>query len=312
MLVMMTSRTPRTPESLVEYQTRFATEEACCLYLEERRWPNGYFCPNCHYTECYRLISRRLLQCKGCRHQTSITAGTIMHRTKLPLRYWFWVILQMAWHKRSISAKQVMTDLGVGSYETAWLLCHKVRESMNGGQSLLDGTVEVDDAYVGGVKPGCSGRQAGGKSGIVVAMERKPIHTKSGITIEASGDCAIRLVPSMAAAYLQPAVQGVIRAGSTVKTDGWSSYVGLGAAGYTHQTLVGGVGSLPLADRAISNLKRWLLCTFAGRLTEKHLQRYLNEFTFRWNRRKRIKSMLSRIARRSMRHEPFSYEMLIQ
>ena len=134
-----------------EFRTRFSTEDACRAELFRLRFPNGLVCPKCGCTEYYPVRGRNTFQCRTCRRQTSVTAGTVMHRTHLPLTAWFWAIYLCATDKRGISAVQLSRTLGI-CYESAWYLLHKIRRAMTqrDGKCALSGIVEMDDGYVGG------------------------------------------------------------------------------------------------------------------------------------------------------------------
>jgi transposase-like protein len=302
--------TPGSPGDLVEFQHRFADEQACWSYLLSLRWPDGYRCPRCEHREYYELFRRRLLECKRCRYQTSVTAGTLLHRTKLPLRHWFWAVVLVAWHKIGISAKQLQRDLGIGSYETAWLLLHKVRRALKetpGFFRLLTARVEVDDAYVGGVERGAGGRGTETKAKIVVAVEEKRA---------VAGRATLTVVEEMSGEELVGATVASVEPGATVKTDGWGGYGGLGDAGFRHRPIVEGApenaGKLfPRVHRVISLCKRWLLGTHGGRVSHEHLQRYLDEFQYRFNRRGQIQDLFRRVLRRLTFNAPFSYRELV-
>ncbi len=138
------------PRSLLEFQRRFPDAAACAAYLDGVRWPEGFVCPACGSVEAWHQRYRGwLYQCKGCRTQTSVTAGTVMHGSKLPLTVWFWAAYLMATHSNGISARQLQRQLGLGSYKSAWLLCTKLRRAMVApDRSLLSGLVEVDETHI--------------------------------------------------------------------------------------------------------------------------------------------------------------------
>jgi transposase-like protein len=232
------------------------------------------------------LATRRIWQCRSCRKQTSLTAGTALHRTRLPLTTWFWAAYLVASLKPGISALQLSQQLGL-RYETAWMLLHKLRRAMvNPNREKLRGTVEVDETWVGGKQAGLKGgRQRAGRNSlmVVVAVERKD---------KALGRLRLEVVPDDKGPTLKGFVLRNIEPGSTIVSDAWSSYGGLDKLGYTHQSrsqralkkagldanVVSG------AHRVISNLKTWLRGTHHG-VGADHLDHYLNEFVFRFNRR---------------------------
>ena len=147
------------PKTLLEFQERFSTEEACVEYLMEMRWPSGIRCPRCQGEDGYRLPRRALWQCKKCLYQASVTAGTVLHRSRQPLRRWFWSAYLMSTTSNGMSALQLQRQLGLGSYQTAWSMCHKLRRAMvRPDRELLSGVVEVDESYVGAPEKGVVGQ----------------------------------------------------------------------------------------------------------------------------------------------------------
>lgn len=231
----------------------------------------------------------RLWQCAGCRYQASVTAGTILHRTKTPLTVWFWAAYLMTTDKRGLSALLLQRQLGLGNYETAWMMLHKFRRAMvNASREPLRGEVEVDDTWIGGTQAGLRGsRQLKGRKAalVVVAAEKRG---------RGSGRVRMEVIPDFKAATLLAFLKRHVAPGATVYTDGLKSYVGLQEAGYQHiprtqpsrAALRKGTKSVvPLADRAIGNLQQWLIGTYHG-VSKDQLQAYLDEFVFRHNRRK--------------------------
>ena len=268
------------PTTILELEERFATEEACREYLFELRWPDGFRCPRCGHGNGW-LLARGLIQCAACSRQTSVTAGTIFQGTRKPLRLWFRAIWYVTNQKTGVSALGLQRVLGLGSYETAWVWLHKLRRAMvRPGRDRLHGVVEVDETYIGGQRPGKRGRGAAGKSLVVVAAE------EDGPGI---GRIRLRRVPNSSGESLCGAVQECVEQSSIVHTDGLWSYNGLRALGYPHEvtrTNIAEVGEdlLPRAHRVASLLKRWMLGTHQGAIQPSHLDYYLDEFTFRFNR----------------------------
>src|SRR5205085_6817708 len=219
---------PKSPASVFEFQRRFSTEEACERFLVEWRWPHGFVCPRCQGRKAFRLRNRPLYQCASCRHQTSVTAGTVFHKSKLPLRMWFWAIFLVARHKKGISALQLQADLALGSYRTAWLLLHKIRRSFSENEAFpLRGLVEVDETYMGGVEPGAlHGRAAGAKSIVVAGVEVRDGHM---------GALRMRVLRDAKKDSLIPFVTENVQRGSTVATDGWAAYNALEGLGYRRE-----------------------------------------------------------------------------
>lgn len=268
------------PTTILQFEARFATEEACREYLVSLRWPDGFRCPNCAHAKAWRT-QRGLLHCALCGHQTSVTAGTIFQDTRKPLRLWFRAMWHVTSQKSGVSALGLQRVLGLGSYETAWIWLHKLRRAMvRPGRDRLSGTVEVDEVYIGGEKSGKRGRGALGKSLVVIAAEK-----------DGGGTGRIRLcrVRDASAASLQAAISQVVAPGSIVETDGWSGYRGIDQLGYVHHVArdAAEVGEhpLPRCHRVASLLQRWLLGTHQGAVRPSHLDYYLDEYTFRFNRR---------------------------
>jgi len=299
---------PPFPQSVSEFQAWFGTEEACVRYLIDSRWPDGYRCPRCGHGEAYELTSRAVLKCRKCGYQVSVTAGTVLHATRLPLSKWFWAAYLVATHTPGISAVQLQRQLGIKRYETAWAMLQKLRRAMvRPERDRVTGMVEVDDAYVGGLEEGRrGGRQRGGSKAIVVAA----------VEIRGRGSGRIRLgvVPDVSGDSLSGFVEAVVAPGSVVLTDGWRGYVPLKKKGYDHQPKTQGPGEnaaklLPRVHRVFSNLKTWLKGTHHG-VGRKHLSHYLNEFVFRFNRRRTPMAAFQTLLGLAGQHKPTTYKML--
>jgi transposase-like protein len=268
------------PKTLSELERRFSTEKACREYLYQLRWPNGYRCPRCGHEKSWSL-SDGLLGCASCGYKTSITAGTIFERTRKPLVLWFRVIWWVTSQKNGASAKGLQRALGFGSYETSWTWLHKLRRAMvRPNRDRLAGTVEVDETYIGGEKPGKRGRGAAGKTLVAIAVE---------LNGKRLGRIRLRRIADASAKSLKENILYAAEPGSHIRTDGWSGYAGLDSIGYGH-TIVrsqGEIGEnlLPACHRVASLLKRWLMGTHQGAVSHEHLDYYLDEYTFRFNRR---------------------------
>lgn len=271
------------PRTYREFVKMFPDEDACTTYLEQLRWPRGFSCRACGATATPWRQSRGRLVCAACRHQTSVTAGTILEKTRTPLTTWF----EAAWHvttaKNGLSAKTLERTVGT-SYRVAWAILQRYRVAMvRAERTRLAGEVEVDEAYVGGVEHG--GRRGRGttKCIVVIAVE---IKQPKGF-----GRVRMRHVPDVSAASLLPFVREAVAPGTCVFTDGWGGYNGLPKYGYQREKIVVSSSgdpahvSLPGVHRVASLLKRWILGTHQGAITANHLQSYLEEFTFRFNRR---------------------------
>ena len=158
--------------TLFDYQKQFSTEEDCYNYLFKHRWPNGFVCPKCGGIEYYMIYQHKRFQCKQCRHQTSLTAGTVFHNLRQPLRVLFMAVYLIATSKKGLSAMELRRKLGIQGYKTAWLLMHKIRTAMaSSGKFLLNRMVEVDETYIGGHREGSRGRGAADKTLVAIAVE---------------------------------------------------------------------------------------------------------------------------------------------
>ena len=193
------------PKTLGEFQVRFASEDACRRYLMDSRWPNGYRCPRCGQGAAYPVAGRGLLQCRACRYQVSVTAGTVMHRTRVPLRDWFWAAYLVTTHTPGFSALQLQRQLGLGRYETAWAMLQKLRRAMiRPERDRIAGTVEVDETYLGGVEEGRGGgrRRDSSKSIVVAAVEVRGRGTgriRLGVVPDVSGPSLVGFVEAAVA-----------------------------------------------------------------------------------------------------------------
>lgn len=268
------------PTTVLEFRDQFADEAACRQYLAKLRWPEGFVCPCCQHRVAW-LTARGLYHCQHCDHQTSVTAGTLFADTNLPVRLWFEAIWHVTNQKYGASALGLQRLLGLGSYHTAWNWLHKLRRAMvRPRRDRLAGAVEVDEVYIGGERPGKRGRGASGKALVLVAAQAE------GGRI---GRIRLARIADAAKATLTIAVKAGVEPGAQVLTDAWDGYNGLAAEGYDHRvvrsTALVGENLLPRANRVASLLQRWLLGTHQGAVAHSHLDYYLDEFTFRFNRR---------------------------
>jgi len=261
----------------------YPDDAACAAYLERLRWPTGFVCPKCGTSAEAWQQTRGRLVCPSCRYQASVSASTILDKTRTPLTTWF----DAAWHvsaaKNGLSAKTLERTLGVG-YRAAWTMLQRFRVAMvRSERGRLSGVVEVDETLLGGVERGGKRGRGTAKSVVVIAVE---VHERKGF-----GRLRMRHVPDASGASLVPFVCAVVAPGSTVRTDGWGGYNDLPNHGYTRQKTVLSSSddlahvSMPGVHRVASLVKRWLLGTHQGAITPDHLQAYLEEFTFRFNRR---------------------------
>ena len=263
---------PDFPKTIFEFHQWFPDEEACLKFLIRSRWPDGFVCPRCGFSEYYWLEPRKLLQCKSCGYQASVTAGTVMHRSRMPLKHWFYAAYLVTTQTPGMSAVQFQRQVGLRNYETAFTMLHKHRTAMvRTGRGRLSGTVEVDETYTGGEKSGPTGRGALGKVIVAGAVE---------IRGKYANRVRLRVIPNVTQATLMSFVKDNIQESSIVKTDDWLGYNKLESVGYNHIVSK----DLVYIHRVFSNLKTWLLGTRHG-VSEQHLQAYLNEYTFRFNRR---------------------------
>lgn len=258
------------------------------------------------------MLGRGLFQCAQCRHQTSVIAGTIFQDTHKPLRVWFRAMWHVTNEKNGMSAVSLQRALGLGSYKTAWTWLHKLRRAMvRPGRDRLSGEVEVDETMIGGEEAGVHGRQTSSKTLVVIAAQ---------VDGKRIGRIRMRRIPDASSLSLLSFVQDVIEPGSTVITDGWKGYTGLYELGYRHQVKVlRGRGKdaatrlLPRVHRVAALLKRWILGTHQGSVSADHLDYYLDEFTFRFNRRtsKSRGKLFYRLVQQTVQVDPVTYDDII-
>ncbi len=297
---------PTFPRTLAEFQARFANEAACHAYLAASRWPDGYRCPRCGHGLAFELPRRRLWQCKACSYQTSVTAGSVLHRTRISLREWFWAAYLVTTHTPGMSALQLQRQLGIGRYETAWTMLHKLRRAMfRPERERLGGKVEVDETYIGNQEGLRGGRELGDRALVVGAVE---------VRGRASGRIRLQVVPDASGPALTGFVKANVEPGTTVISDGWQGYAPLSGMGYRHRPKTQGrperaVVILPRVHRVFGNLKTWLRGTHHG-VENKHLQAYLDEFTFRFNRRRTPMAAFQSLLGLTGVHGPTTRKML--
>jgi transposase-like protein len=300
-------RRPSYPLSILEFQERFATEEACREYLFSSRWPEGFVCPACGSGRGGDQTRRLLWVCTACGHQSSVTAGTVLHGTRTPLRTWFWAAYLVATHHPGISAKQLQRQLGLARYETAWLILHKLRRAMVAPErEQLKHEVEIDEFFLGGYEAGLTGGRKRGKKALVgVAIE---------VRGRGSGRLRLQLLPDSSAPSLLTFAQATTTPGAIVHTDGWQPYRVLAKHGYDHRrrpkgTVTPGEQLLPRAHRAISNLKAWMYGTHRG-VADEHLPVYLDEYVFRHNRRATPMAAFQTLLGLGTLHPPTTYDQI--
>ncbi len=270
------------PEDFEQFITRFATEQDCYNYILNLRWPQGFVCPRCHTDRSWKT-KRSLLVCSECGHQSSITAGTIFQGTRKPLRLWFHVMWWMMSQKTGASAKNLQHTMGFRRYETAWTWLHKLRRAMiRPGRDRLKGTVEVNETFIGGVEEDAKGRKTETKTLVVIAVE---------VEEKKLGRIRFKIISDASADSLIPVIKENIMPHSVVITDGWLGYAPLKKENNEHvvqnisQSKEKASELLPHVHLVVSLIKRWLMGTHQGAVSQKHLDDYLDEYAFRFNRR---------------------------
>jgi hypothetical protein len=300
------------PRNWHELLAWFPDDAACLRYLEQLRWAEGFVCRFCGAAggEWWQMADG-LRRCKACRAETSVTAGTIFAGTRTPLASWFAAVWYVVNQKQGVSALGLQRVLGLGSYRTAWSWLHKLRRAMvRPDRGLLDGGVEVDETLVGGVKPGKRGRGADGKALVAIAVEARE---------RGPGRVRMQRIPSASKDVLTEFVLDHVARGSEVRTDAWGGYNDIGRHRFTHVvTNVSASGdpahvAMPQVHRLASLLKRWLLGTHQGAVSHDQLDYYLDEFTFRFNRRhSRHRGLLFyRLLEQAVATDPRPYKTLI-
>lgn len=288
------------PTSLPQFQRLFPDDAACAAYLEKIRWEHGFSCPHCSTTgEPFRFANRPgVLRCRKCRRDIALTADTVMERTRTPLNIWFWAAYLVASHTAGMSATQFQRQLGLKRYETAFQILHKLRAGMVRPDAdrigRKDGHVEVDETWIGGATRG-EGRGVHDQTLVVAAVEVRQREAKDTCKKERrggriAGRLRLQVVPTRGAKSLVGFVEAAVDPCTTIVTDGWNGYNSLTARGYQHIAAAEAGDPkvaeeyLPIVHLIFSNLKGWLRGCHHG-VSPQHLQAYLNEFTFRFNRR---------------------------
>ena len=300
------------PKSLPEFQKRFPDEDACAAWLFELRWPDGFECPACGCKECCALKTRKwTYQCKNCNKLTSVRAGTLMHASNLPLTMWFWAAYLMATHSNGISGLQLQKQLGLGSYSTAWLLLGKLRSAMvDLDRNPLSGLFEIDEISIRHrTGNGAVGR---GQSHMGRLMIAGSVETETRDGNSYPGRIRLSEISDYTAQTLRSFVESEVTDGSTVKTDGLPSYNNLPGTEHDKQVVGNQLAHIviPWIHRIFSNLKAWEIGVYHG-LRAKHLQPYLDEFVFRFNRRRNRLAGLRSLLNLAMKSKSMTYKMLI-
>lgn len=297
----------RYPADMTDFMDMFPTEDACLEYLSLLRWPDGYACLRCGSRQYWKK-ARGLFACRDCGYEASVTVGTLFQDTHKPLRFWFQAIWYVVNQKNGVSALGLQRAMGFSRYQTTWEWLHKLRRAMvRPGRDKLSGLVEVDETLIGGAHSGKRGRGAEGKSLVFIAAEE----ADRGI-----GRIRLSLLANASAASLTKAVQETIEPGSQVRSDGWAGYNDLPRYGYTHSPTshkdAASGDATPLAHRVAALLQRWWLGTHQGAISPQHLAYYLDEFTFRFNRRtsRSRGKLFHRLVEGALQINPVPAEML--
>lgn len=307
--------------SLIEFQREFSTEEACARHLQEIRWPDGFKCPRCGNDRAWFIQTRSILDCKACRAKISLTAGTIFHRTRTPLVKWYWLIYHMAMDKVGVSISEMQRILEIRDYKTAWLMAHKVRKAMadRDAQYTLAGLIELDDSFFGpkGTK---RGRGSERKSTVLCAVslyrdrhgEEKPGFAHMQVVDDASSMAIEGFLERLGCGLTTQDGQRLMDA---IRSDGWKSY-GRAATDktMTHYKVVlrdpkAAGRLLPWVHRVISNAKAVIRGAHRG-VSEKHLQPYLSEVCYRFNRRFWERELFDRLLQACVATETITYAQL--
>jgi transposase-like protein len=294
--------------TLIEYQEKFGTEDACRAYLYEKRWPNGFVCPKCGHTERFDIKSRNKYQCKKCTHQTTVTAGTIMEKTRIPLTKWFLAMYLAAEDKRGFSAMALQRKIGV-AYLTAWTMLQKIRFAMGERDKkyILEGMVEMDEGFFGGAAEGGKRGRGTDKTAVLVSLSLtdsgKPKYARMQVLDSVDGDA----VKEFSKAHVKP--------GTEIRTDGLNIYNCLAKEGFVHNPAKFDHKTQPehlhWTHIIISNAKAFVTGTFHG-LDAKHLQRYLDEFCYRLNRRYLCHNLFIHLVQACALAPPKPYYALIE
>ena len=275
------------PKTWSQFVDWFHDDRSCLEFLEKLRWPNGFTCPRCENEVIPYRLSRGRIMCHACRYQCTVTSGTIFEKTRTPLINWFAAAWYITNQKNGVSALGLQNLLGLGSYQTAWTILHKLRKAMvNPEREKLKGIVEVDEAYVGGRDTGSirAPNPDSKKAIVIIAVEL--------LEPKGFGRVRIRKIANASKECIEQFISETIEPGSIVRTDGSQAYSSIYKLGYTRDKLVqlGSVTpahvSLPGVHRVASLLKRWLLGTHQGSVKSEQLDAYLDEYAFRFNRRK--------------------------
>lgn len=289
-------------------------------YLVRCRWPDGFRCPRCSASSAWLNASRYVYECRECGRQTSPSAGTVMHRSHLPIQEWFWAAYLVATHTPGISALQLQRQLGIACYDTAWHLLHRLRKAMvNDDRTQLTGLIEADETHIGGPAKGKSGRgvtAAGHKTLVAGAVEVLAYTGEEGKRRERAGRVRLQVIKDASEKSIAAFIQSNVEPGSRIRTDGWRGYSDMALAGYKHTVRIVGTPErahtqAPHIHRVFSNLKTWLAGTHHG-VEPKYLQSYLDEHVFRFNRRNKPMAAFQTLLGISTQKSPLELRRLKQ
>jgi len=295
--------------NLIEFEKKFGTEKSCRDCLFSLKFKDGFVCEKCGHTK-YWITKEYVYLCQSCRKHVHLTSGTIFQDTHIPISTWFRAIWWVTSQKNGTSALALQKILGFGSYKTAWTLLHKLRLAMvRPGRDKLSGEIEIDEAFIGGKQSGGKrGRGTDNKVLVAVAVEKdgnKTGRIRLGVIKDASSESLFKFI------------QNSVESGSTVITDGWKSYKGLTELGYNHKITERVKGEedkmLPKAHLVISLLKRWIMGTLQGSVSDQHIAYYLDEYTFRFNRRTSSNRgmLFYRLLEQAVEMKPSTYNNII-
>lgn len=310
----------RYPKTIMEFAQQFPNDEACLKYLIESRWPGGFICPHCHQKGGWWLEKYKRFECVKCHKQVSPLAGTLLHRSHLPVHLWFWATYLVTTHTPGMSAVQLQRQLGVSKIDTAWFLLHRLRQGMvNVERTALSGFIEADETYIGGPAKGHKGRGVGkatNKTLVVGAVEILNYYDKKGQIQKKSGRLRLQVLKAASEKEIGKFVRANIALGSTIKSDGWKGYSSTALSGYQHQREVQGNPKrahelAPQIHQIFSNLKAWLIGIHHG-VEPKYLQSYLDEFVFRFNRRGHPMSAFRSLFKILTAKQPLTLKMFIK
>ena len=308
---------------LLEFQREFSTEEACVQHLREMRWPNGFRCSRCNHTEAWFIRTRNILDCKSCRAKISLTTGTIFHKTRTPLVKWYWLIYHMAMDKVGVSISEMQRILEISQYRTAWLMAHKVRKAMADRDAMysLAGLVEMDESFFG-PKGSKKGRGSERKSTVLCAVslyrdrkgEERPGFAHMRVVDNASAKTIENFLERLGYGPMNQERKNLLKA---IRTDGWRSYgKAIKGQNLSHYKVVlqdpkAAGRLLPWVHRVISNAKAVIRGSHRG-VSEKHLQSYLSEICYRFNRRFWERELFDRLIKACVSTETMTYSQLVK